>query len=93
MWESVITEKHLGISTNKYVGSSTKGKHLGNSIKEKHAGNSIKGKVIVKQTQKSLLRSDHKLLVCLGLKDLMIIDTKDALLIANKSFSQEKYDI
>ena len=52
-------------------------------------GNSIKGNVLVKQTQTSLLRSDNKLLVCLGLKDLMVIDTKDAVLVANKNFSQE----
>ncbi len=52
-------------------------------------GNSIKGRVLAKETNSSLIRSEDKLLVCLGLKDLMIIDTKDALLIANKNFSQE----
>ena len=56
-------------------------------------GNSIKGRVIAKETSKSLIRSEDKLLVCLGLKDMMIINTKDALLVANKSFSQEIKDI
>ncbi len=56
-------------------------------------GNSIKGKVLAKQTQTSLLRSENKLLVCLGLKDLLVIDTKDAVLVANKNFSQEIKDI
>ena len=51
--------------------------------------NAIKGNVLVKDTKKSLIRSENKLLVCLGIKDLIIIDTKDALLVANKNFSQE----
>ena len=37
----------------------------------------------------SLIRGEEKLIVSLGLKDIMIIDTKDALLVANKNFSQE----
>ncbi len=52
-------------------------------------GNSIKGNVIIKQTKRSLIRAEEKLLVSLGLKDVMVIDTKDALLIADKNFSQE----
>ena len=55
--------------------------------------NSIKGNVLAKQTQRSLLRSENKLLVCLGLKDLLVIDTKDSILVANKNFSQEIKDI
>ncbi len=62
---------------------------LWNISKKDNNGNTIKGNVLVKETQASLLRSENKLLVCLGLKDLMIIDTKDALLVANKNFSQE----
>ncbi len=52
-------------------------------------GNSIKGNVITEGTKKSLIRSEDKLLVILGLTDTMIIDTKDALLVANKKYSQE----
>ncbi len=62
---------------------------LWNISQKDEDGNSIKGNVIIKETQKSLIRSEEKLLVSLGLKDVMIIDTKDALLVANKSFSQE----
>ena len=62
---------------------------LWNISKKDLNGNTVKGKVFVKETKSSLIRSEDKLLVCLGLKDLMIIDTKDALLIANKDFSQE----
>jgi len=52
-------------------------------------GNSIKGKVLVQDTKDSFIRSEDKLLVSLGLKDVMIIDTQDALLIAKKNYSQQ----
>ena len=51
--------------------------------------NSVKGNVLIKDTTKSLIRGETKLLVSLGLKDVMIIDTKDALLVANKNYSQD----
>ena len=52
-------------------------------------GNTVKGNVLMKETKTSLIRGEEKLIVTLGLKDLMIIDTKDALLVANKNSSQE----
>ncbi len=51
-------------------------------------GNSIKGNVIIKETKDSLIRSEDKLVVSLGLNNIIIIDTHDALLVANKYFSQ-----
>ncbi len=62
---------------------------LWNISKKDSYGNSIKGKVLINQTSTSLIRGEEKLIVSLGLKDIMIIDTKDALLVANKNFSQE----
>ncbi len=62
---------------------------LWNISKKDLDGNTIKGNVLAQETKTSLIRSEDKLLVCLGLTDLMIIDTKDALLVANKNFSQE----
>ena len=62
---------------------------LWNISKKDLDSNSIKGNVLVKDTKTSLIRGEDKLLVCLGLKNLMIIDTKDALLVADKNFSQE----
>ena len=44
---------------------------------------------MVKGTKNSLIRSNSKLLVGLGLEDLIIVDTQDALLVANKKYSQE----
>ena len=52
-------------------------------------GNSIKGNVLVRDTKNSFIRSEEKLLVSLGLSNILIIDTKDALLVANKNCSQE----
>ena len=51
-------------------------------------GNSIKGNVIIKETKDSLIRSEDKLVVSLGLDNIIIIQTKDALLVANKYSSQ-----
>ena len=62
---------------------------LWNISKKDLDGNSIKGKVLAKETQNSLIRSEEKLVVTLGLKEVIIVDTKDAVLIANKTYSQE----
>ena len=62
---------------------------LWNISKKDLDGNAIKGNVIKKIQKHHLIRGEEKLLVGLGLKDIMIIDTKDALLVANKNFSQE----
>ena len=43
----------------------------------------------LKKPKNSLIRSKDKLLVGLGLEDLIIVDTQDALLVANKKYSQE----
>ena len=52
-------------------------------------GNSKKGNILIKETKNSLIISKDKLLVGLGLEDLIIVDTQDALLVANKKYSQE----
>jgi len=52
-------------------------------------GNSIKGEVIINNSTNSLFRSEDRLIVGLGLKDLIVIETKDAVLVANKYSSQE----
>ncbi len=66
---------------------------LWNISKKDLNDNSIKGNVIAQKTKSSLIRSERNLLVTLGLKDIMIIDTKDVLLVANKKFSQELKNI
>ena len=62
---------------------------LWNISKKDLKGNSTKGNILLKETKNSLIRSKDKLLVGLGLEDLIIVDTQDALLVAKKNFSQE----
>lgn len=56
-------------------------------------GNLIIGNVIAKDTTNSYLRSEGRLVVGLGVKDLIIVDTKDAVLICNKKYDQKLKDI
>lgn len=52
-------------------------------------GNIIKGEVITINSENSILQAKDRLIVTLGIKDLIIVDTGDALLISNKQCSQE----
>ena len=51
--------------------------------------NSLEGNVFIKNTQDSLLKSESRLLVAIGIKNLVIIETSDAILVADKDSSQE----
>lgn len=56
--------------------------------KKTQEGNFVKGNIISENNNDCYLRSENKLLVCMGLKDLIVIDTNDAVLITNKRESQ-----
>ena len=56
-------------------------------------GNLIQGNVLLKNVERSFFRSKKRLLVGLGVKDLIALETDDAILIANKEFSQEIKDL
>ena len=56
-------------------------------------GNLIQGNVLLKKVKDSFFRSDKRLLVGLGVKDLIAIETDDVTLIANKDSSQEIKDL
>ena len=58
------------------------------SPKDKN-GNSSIGRVITKNTKNCYLRSESRLIVTNGIKDLIVIETSDALLILDKDSSQE----
>lgn len=47
--------------------------------------NYLDGNVITLDTKSSIIKSDKKLITALGLKDIVIIDSKDAILIASKN--------
>ena len=52
-------------------------------------GNSCKGDVITLETCNSLLLSDNRLVATLGVQDLVVVETKDAVLVAHKNRAQE----
>ena len=56
-----------------------------NSEKDLNA-NSLKGKTFIKDVKNSYLRSENRLLVGLGLRDTFVIETNDAVFVANKDY-------
>ena len=62
---------------------------LWNLSKKDKKGNSLKGRVITDKTKNSLIRSEERLIVSLGLENIIIIETRDALLVANKNKTQD----
>ncbi len=56
-------------------------------------GNVVEGDVISKKTKNSLLISNSRLIAAIGLNDLIVVETSDAILIAKKSESQEVKNI
>ena len=58
------------------------------SKKDKN-GNSLNGRIITHKTKKSLIKSEERLIIGIGLDNLIIVDTNDALLVANKDNAQD----
>jgi len=52
-------------------------------------GNVIRGEVMAQNTENSLLFSSHRLVATIGLKDTIVVDTADALLVADKGHTQD----
>lgn len=52
-------------------------------------GNAIKGDVITVDTTNSLVRAESRLVATLGVKDLVVVETKDAVLVADSSQAQD----
>lgn len=68
------------------VGSWTSlGAHTGQDA----AGNSIEGQVLTFSSHNCYIRSEDRLVATLGVEDLIIVDTSDALLVAHKDCAQE----
>ena len=53
------------------------------------AGNSLTGDVIARDTENTLVRADSRLVATIGVDNLVIIETKDALLVAHKDKVQD----
>jgi len=52
-------------------------------------GNAVEGDAVLIDTSNCLVRSERSLVATIGVDDLVIVDTPDALLVADKSRSQE----
>lgn len=60
------------------------------NVSDKDAeGNVITGDVFAEDTSGSYLRSDHKLIATLGVKDMIVIDTGDTVMVAPRDRSQD----
>ena len=57
--------------------------------KKDENGNVLVGKVIDESVKNCLIRSDDRLIVGMGIENLIVIDTNDAILIANKDNSED----
>ncbi len=51
-------------------------------------GNFIRGKVILNNIKNCYVRGESRIIACLGVEDLIIIETNDAILVSKKSDSQ-----
>lgn len=59
-------------------------------ITEKDAqGNATKGDVLIEKSQNNYIQSEHKLIAALGVENLVIVETDDAILVANKDQVQD----
>ncbi len=56
-------------------------------------GNVLRGKVILERSQNCYLRSENRLVVGLGIENLVVVETDDAVLIANREEAQNVKEI
>ncbi len=57
--------------------------------KKDNDNNVIEGNVFIKDTQSTYLRSENRLIVGIGLNNLVVVETDDAILISDKSHTQD----
>ncbi len=53
------------------------------------AGNVLRGDVLARDTRNSLVLAEHRLVATVGLKNVVVIETADAVLVANKEQAEE----
>ena len=88
---AVMEKTNLGTVLNLDVGWSDIGnwKSLWEISEKDINGNSFEGKAYLKNVNNCFLRSENRLIVGLDLDNLIIIETRDAILVANKNSSQK----
>ncbi len=59
-------------------------------IREKDPqGNVCQGDIILNQVKNSFIHSDYRLIAAIGVEDCIIVETADAILVADKSYTQD----
>jgi mannose-1-phosphate guanylyltransferase/mannose-6-phosphate isomerase len=56
-------------------------------------GNVVRGDVLTHATRNSLLMSHHRLVAAVGIQDVVIVETSDAVLVVNKDHAQDVKEI
>jgi mannose-1-phosphate guanylyltransferase len=62
---------------------------LGDRVRADSSGNSIEGEVVTVDTTGSLILGERRLVATIGLEDMIIVDTEDALLVCPRSRAQD----
>jgi len=68
-------------------------KAVAETISQDEHGNSTEGNVVLVDSRGTYVRSDGRLVTAVGVDDLVIVDTPDAVLVAHKDSSQQVKDI
>ncbi len=86
---AVMEKTNLGLVISLDAGWSDIGswKSLWEKEKKDFTGNFIKGNVVDFESKDCYIRSENRLLVTLGLKDLVVVETQDAILVSDKAKS------
>ncbi len=87
------TNKGIVIPLNAYWSDVGSWQSVWETANKNNQGNTIIGNVMELDTTNSYLRSEKRLLVGIGLKDIIAIETSDAILISEKSKSQKVKNI
>jgi mannose-1-phosphate guanylyltransferase/mannose-6-phosphate isomerase len=66
---------------------------LWNVCPHDEAGNVVQGDVLVSDTRNALLVAEHRCLATVGLDDVIVVETADAVLVASKDRAQDVKDI
>jgi len=92
---AVMEKTKLGTVLPLNVGWSDIGswKSLWDISKKNNDGNYINGRVIAEKSKNCYLQSEQRLIVGIGIENLIVVDTNDAILVANKDQSQNVGDI
>jgi mannose-1-phosphate guanylyltransferase len=62
---------------------------MGDHVRADSRGNSVEGEAILVDTRGSLILGDRRLVAAIGLEDMIIVDTEDALLVCPRSRAQD----